>query len=146
MDANSEQQLRDALGQIELATIAEAMQSQGLPPNNLASAAAYWLIANYEIIRDESISEAQTRAVFEQMQQRIASDPDNADLTDAEKQQTAESTIWIATLQYMHYMEARNNTPGNDMRAVKADARQSLQQYGINADRMQLTAQGLILR
>ncbi len=145
LDAVGEKNLREALGKVDIVkSIGGALQAKGYPLHSVATASAYWLVINYEIVRGVQATDAQNAAVLRQMQQRMAATPEMARMSDEQKQRAAEGMLWIGTLQYQNHQQAKQGTPGYDMQAVVADARQALADFGIDADRLNLSAEGLV--
>ena len=147
LDAAGEKTLREALGKVDvMKTIGGALQAKGYPPHSLATASAYWLMINYEIVRGVQATDRQNAAVLRQMQQRMAATPDIGRMSDAQKQHAAEAMLWLGTLQYQNYQQARQGAAGYDPKVVQADARAALKGFNIDVDRLALTDQGLVPR
>ncbi|MDO5624128.1 MAG: hypothetical protein Q4G71_05520 [Pseudomonadota bacterium] len=147
LDAAGEKQLREALGKVDIAkSIGGALQAKGYPQHSLATATAFWLVVNYEIVHGVQATDTQNAAVLRQMQQRMAATSDVARMSDAQKQRAAEGMMWFATLQHQHNEQARQGAPGYALQTVQADAREALKTFGIDADQLKLTDQGLVPR
>lgn len=147
MDYEREAELRATLGQTDLvAVVARELDARGYNPNSLATAVAYWLIVNYNIIHGTSSTDHQEAAVLRQAQILLSRQPDMASVSDSEKQRMAEGMIWIASLQQYAYELAQQGAPGYDLGDVIADAHSALMTYGIDAYRLRLTANGFVPR
>lgn len=144
MDAAGEQKLRETFGKIDIVkAVEQAMQGKGYKVHSLATATTYWLLVNYNIVRGMVSTDAQDAAVLRQMQARMSSTPAMQSMTDAQKQRAAEGMFWFATLQQYGYEQAKQGAAGYDMKTVVSDARETLKAFGIEADQLTLTDQGL---
>lgn len=144
MDAAGEQKLRETFGKIDIVkAVEQAMQGKGYKVHSLATAATYWLLVNYNIVRGVVSTDAQDAAVLRQMQARMSSSPAMQSMSDAQKQRAAEGMFWFATLQQYGYEQAKQGVAGYDMKTVVSDARDALKTFGIEADQLALTDQGL---
>ncbi|RRD58230.1 hypothetical protein EII20_03125 [Comamonadaceae bacterium OH2545_COT-014] len=144
MDAAGEQKLRETFGKIDIVkAVEQAMQGKGYKVHSLATAATYWLLVNYNIVRGVVSTDAQDAAVLKQMQARMSASPAMQSMTDAQKQRGAEGMFWFATLQQYGYEQAKQGVAGYDMKTVVSDARDALKTFGIDADQLALTDQGL---
>lgn len=142
-----ENTLRNHLGQADLmAEINREMRARGYNPDSVASAITYWLVNNYNIIHDHISSDAEDAGVLLQAQYLVSQQPDILNMSDAEKQSSAESLYWLATLQQFAYQQAKAGAPGYDLNSIVADAHAALMTYGIDAYQLQLTPQGFIPR
>lgn len=147
MDAKAEQQLRAHFGNIDLIKSLEpTLKAKGYNINSTATGLAFWLLTNYSIIHGITTTDTQNNAVLKQMQERISATPALADMNDAQRQRTSEALIWFASLQQYAYEEAQKGSAGFDMKTTTDDARQALKSFGIDADRITLTDQGIMPR
>jgi arginase len=133
-----ERALRQELGRIEfMATVRKTLQGMGHNPDSLASATAYWLLVNHGIAYGRESSNSQNKGVVKQFQRAYSDTPSMRKLSDAQKQEVAETMYWLATLQHLNYQQAKGDPRARA--AVKAEAIASARAFGVDFERLKLT-------
>jgi|GEM_PF-982345 len=144
----SEKEMADDLKEMNLAeSTSEVLESKGYAKHSLATAVAYWMLVNMEIVYGTQFNDTQNAATVRQVEQQMAANPDIGQLEDAAKQYIAENLIWMAAFQAVGYQNAREGRPGaSDMQTLVQGARGSLEIFQINPDDFRMTAEGLVAR
>jgi len=141
LDEASEKEVVQELKKLDIVqTIGDALQAKGYPRYSLATAVAYWMVINLEMVYGKQFSDQQNTAVLRQMEQQMANNPEVASMSDESKQYTSEGLTWIATMQYIGWQNAEGAA---QKKAIVDAARSSLKQMNIDPDRLELTDQGL---
>jgi len=148
VDNVSEKELADGFKEMDVAEkIGTALESMGFTKHSFATALAYWMVINFEIVYGTQFNQKQNTAAVKQMEQRMAATPEIGQLNDETKQFISEGLIWLATLQYMGQQNAIKGAPGApDLSSVVKGARTALAFFKINPDDFMLTANGLVKR
>lgn len=126
-----------------LAEIAGVMRPVGLDPNNLADAAATYLVTAYYGVRGSTDGEpAEFKAVSTQIARAVSADPSFAEASDALKQEIAESMLINAVLANQAVQAAQKQPAA--MPAIKAAIAKGAQSaFGFDLTRMRLGPEGL---
>lgn len=142
-----QQQLREAFGKVDIdKVIGDPLRAKGFDPHNVVTATTYWLLTNYGIAQDVVSTDAQNNAVLAQMRERMDALPEVAAMGQAQKQRMAEGLYWFALLQQFAQEQAQKGVEGYDRQAVARDAGEALKMFGIDAERLRLSDQGLVSR
>jgi hypothetical protein len=126
-----------------VAEIAGVMRPVGLDPNNLADAAATYLVTAYYGVRGSTDGEpAEFKAVSAQIARAVSADPSFAEAGDALKQEIAESMLINAVLANQAVQAAQKQPAA--MPAIKAAIAKGAQSaFGFDLTRMRLGPEGL---
>lgn len=142
-----QQQLRDAFGKVDIdKVIGDPLRKKGFDPHNVVTATTYWLLTNYSIAQEVVSTDTQNKAVLAQMRERMDASPDLAAMGHAQKQRMAEGLYWFALLQQFAQEQAQKGVAGYERQAVAQDAGDALKVFGIDAERLRLSDQGLVPR
>jgi hypothetical protein len=125
----------------------QMMRQLDVPANDMASAVSAFLAGSYMAYRNVDFPDEHFKPLVAQMRQIIGSNPDFAKASNAEKQEMYEQMailgMFMANTQ-MALMEKPNPQISANMRqAAKGYLEQFLK---TDADRVQITAQGLVLK
>jgi len=144
LDSAGEQQLAESLRQISIMdTVGNALQAKGYSPHSLATATAYWIVSLLEVAQNQKITEQQYAAVLKQMEQLLATGASQS-ANDVQKQSVAEYLMWKGMLQSSVWQQARQAGHAKQIQNTVAVSRKLLlEKYGINADVVTVTDQGL---
>jgi len=144
LDSAGEQQLAESLRQISIMdTVGSALQAKGYSPHSLATATAYWMVSLLEVANNQKITAQQYAAVLKQMEQLLATGASQS-ANDVEKQSVAEYLMWEGMLQSSVWQQARQAGDAKQIQNTVAVSRKLLlDKYGIDADRITVTDQGL---
>jgi len=142
----SEKEVLDNFKEANLVeNISNALESIGYAKHSLATAKAYWLLINLEIVYGAPFTDEQEAATVRQVEQHMAANPEIGKMDDEAKQYNSEALIWLASLQYAGYEEAKKSAP-EKMQSIVQSARLSLAALKINPDDLLMTAGGLVAR
>jgi hypothetical protein len=126
--------------------IDELFVGEGLKLTNLADVLAIYIIASFVVLNDmnNGTTTEQDLAVRNQIASAFASIPDVKNLSDAEKQKTAEALILFTIFLANDWQQAQQGVEGYDLDTVKAYTKDTLLQMGIDPTQFDFTQQGLI--
>jgi hypothetical protein len=126
--------------------IDELFVGEGLKLTNLADVLAIYIIASFVVLNDmnDGTTTEQDLAVRNQIASAFASIPDIKNLSDAEKQKTAEALILFTIFLANDWQQAQQGVEGYDLNTVKAYTKDTLLQMGIDHTQFDFTQQGLI--
>lgn len=126
-----------------VAETAGLMRPVGLDPNNLADAAATYLVTAYYGVRGSTDGEpTEFKAVSAQIARAVSADPALAGASDALKQEIAESMLINAVLANQA-VQAAQKQPAAMPAIKKAIAKGAHSAFGFDLTRMQLGPNGL---
>jgi hypothetical protein len=125
--------------------IDELFVGEGFKLTNLADVLAIYFIASFVVINDmNGTTTEQDLAVRNQIASIFATLPDIKNLSDAEKQRTAESLMLFTIFMANDLQQAQQGVEGYDLNTIKAYAKDTLLQMGIDHTQFEFTQQGLI--
>jgi hypothetical protein len=123
------------------------MQQLGVKPNDLASSVATFVAGSWMAYRNTDLPDENFKPLVNQMRQIIGTNPEFAKASDAEKQEMHDQMAILGTFMATTQM-ALKETPNAQVAAnMKQAAKGYLEQFlKTDAERVQITAQGLVLR
>ncbi|ABC31831.1 hypothetical protein HCH_05151 [Hahella chejuensis KCTC 2396] len=141
--ADKEAELRAAFAEINiLQLMGDAVKKDGYQANDLALAMAAWVTTSFSILNDQETNDAEDRAVWKQFRQVIATNPSLAELSDRDKQITAETLYWYSALAANDYQQAKAGTPGWKLDEVKDYVKRDLKARKIHPELVTISAEG----
>jgi len=133
-------ELADGLKQIDIMRdIGGALKAKGLPPHSVATGLAYWLVINLEIVYGRQYTDEQNATTLRDMEQLMADNPAIAEMSNREKQFSTELVMWIGTLQYQGYSQAKDKA---EKKKIADNTRAMLKGLNINPDLEDFTPKG----
>jgi len=139
----NEKEFADGLRQLDImATIGGELKKKGFEPHSLATATAFWMVVNLEMVYGKEFTDQQNVATLKQVEQQMENSPEIQAMDNETKQWTAESLMWSATLQSLGYQGKSKE----EQKALGNVAREQLKQFKFDPDRMILTSQGLVAK
>lgn len=124
--------------------VREAFQAKGHHPDNIATAMGFWLAVTYGTIHNVEGTSVDTDALQDELEIAMSRDKDLQAKDDAQKQRIAENLLWLSAVQILLLEEAGDNAQARQ--SVAQLARDNLQGYGIDPDRVKLDSGGLQLQ
>jgi len=119
----------------------------GIPRNDVGGAVAAFLTGSYVAYRDVDVPDENFLPLVNQMRQVLASNADFARASDAEKQQIYEQMAILGTYMALTRMALKQQPDAQVARNLRRAAKGYLEQFlKTDADRVQLTESGLVLR
>jgi len=124
------------------------LESQlGIPRNDVGGAVAAFLAGSYTAYRDVDVPDQNFVALVNQMRQVLASNADFARASDAEKQEIHGQMAILGTYMALTRMALKQQPDAQVARNLQRAAKGYLEQFlKTDADRVQLTESGLVLR
>ena len=124
------------------------LESQfGIPRNDVGGAVAAFLVGSYVAYRDVDVPDQNFLRLVNQMRQVLASNADFARASDAEKQDIYEQMAILGTYMALTRMALKQQPDAQVERNLQRAAKGYLEQFlKTDADRVQLTESGLVLR
>ena len=123
--------------------VGKAMQGYGLDPHNVADAYTVWWIAAWAVANgvDSPDDAATYQAVQMQARGALANTSNFANVTDADRQQLAETLMVQAVLLDSVNDDLRETDPAT-LKQIGANARKGAKDMGVDLDTMVLTREG----
>jgi hypothetical protein len=125
----------------------QLMRQLGVPPNDIASAVSAFVAGSYMAYRDVDFPDEHFKPLVNQVRQIIDSNPDFAKASAGERQELYEQMAILGTFMATTQMALKERpnpqTAANMRKAAKGYLEEFLK---TDADRVQITAQGLVLR
>jgi hypothetical protein len=119
----------------------------GIPRNDLAGAVAAFLAGNYMAYNNTDFPDRHFAPLMTQMRQTIGSNPDFAKASNADKQDMYEQMAILGMFMAGTQLALRQKPDAQVAANLKQAAKGYLEQFlKTDADRVQITAQGLVLR
>jgi hypothetical protein len=144
--STSQMEARRVFGEL-LVGYAKLEQQFGIPKHDIAGSVAAFVAGSYMAYRDIDFPDEHFKPLVAQMRQIIGSNPDFAKASNAEKQEMYEQMailgMFMATTQMALKEKPNPQIAANMRQAAKGYLEQFLK---TDADRVQITAQGLVLR
>jgi hypothetical protein len=123
------------------------MRQLGVPPNDLATAVSAFLAGSFMAYRHVDFPDAHFKPLVAQMRQIIGSNPEFAKASDADKLEMYEQMAILGTFMATTQMALKEKPNAQISANMKQAAKGYLEQFlKTDADRVQITAQGLVLR
>lgn len=124
------------------------LESQlGIPRNDVGGAVAAFLTGSYAAYRDVDVPDENFLPLVKQMRQVLASNADFARASDAEKQAIYEQMAILGTYMALTRLALKEQPNAQVARNMQRAAKGYLEQFlKTDADRVQLTESGLVLR
>jgi hypothetical protein len=125
----------------------QLMRQLGVPANDMASAVAAFLAGSYMAYRNVDFPDEHFKPLVAQMRQIIGSNPDFAKASNAEKQEMYEQMAILGMFMANTQMALKEKPNAQIAANMRQAAKGYLEQFlKTDADRVQITAQGLVLR
>jgi hypothetical protein len=119
----------------------------GIPRNDLAGAVAAFLAGNYMAYNNTDFPDRHFAPLMTQMRQTIGSNPDFAKSSNADKQDMYEQMAILGMFMAGTQLALRQKPDAQVAANLKQAAKGYLEQFlKIDAERVQITAQGLVLK
>ncbi len=126
--------------------VKNALKSDGYEPNSLATAMGYWVVVNYGISQQKNLAQLKAHGLVKQLQESIGSNPSLSSLSNAQKQEMAETLYWAGSLQMAMYLEAIQMNNRQYINQSVNGAKQALGKMGISASQIAEGNNGLEFR
>ncbi|HST44724.1 MAG TPA: DUF6683 family protein [Luteimonas sp.] len=126
----------------------DLLAGYGYSPRNLGDVLAAHLVIAWEIAngKDSTRQPAGQRAVRRQLAQPLASVPGVARMSDAAKQAQAERTAYMTMIWAAAYQELKDGRDPDQLRSLQDSVRARFRDTGVDLQRLDLGAGGLVLR
>lgn len=124
------------------------LRRYGYSPTNLGDVLAAHLLISWEVVNDRdsrAVPEGQ-RAVRRQLMAPLAAVPEVAAMSDAAKQAQAERTAYLTMVSALSYQAMKRDGNRPALAALAAGVRKSLQENGVDLQRVELGDGGLVER
>lgn len=124
------------------------LRRYGYSPQNLGDVLAAYLVICWEIVNeaDSNTQPAGQRAVRRQLAGALASVPDIAKLSDAQKQAQAERTAYLTMVAGSAYQELKRAGQRERIADLQRNVRADLLKSGVDLRTLDLTSGGLVKR
>lgn len=124
------------------------LRRYGYDPDNLGDVLAAHLLIAWEVVndRDSRRMPAGQQAVRRQLIGPLAAVPEVAAMSDAAKQAQAERTAYLTMVSALSYQHMKRDRNARALATLAAGVRRSLQDQGIDLQRLELQAGGLVAR
>ncbi len=125
----------------------QLMRQLGVPPNDLASGMATFLAGSYMAYRNADFPDSNFKPLVNQMRQILGSNPKIAQASDSEKQELFEQFAILGTFMAVTQMALQEKPNAQVQANLQQAAKGYLEQFlQTDADRVQITAKGLVLK
>lgn len=124
------------------------LRRYGYSPTNLGDVLAAHLLISWEVVNDRDsrrVPEGQ-RAVRRQLMAPLAAVPEVAAMSDAAKQAQAERTAYLTMVSALSYQTMKRDGNRPALAALAVGVRKSLQDNGVDLQRVDLVEGGLVTR
>jgi hypothetical protein len=140
--AAKESLTREAMQQF----IDQLFVGEGFKLENVGDVLAIYMIASFVVLNDltNGTTTEQDLAVRDQIVSAFANVPDMKQLSDADKQKTAEGLILFTIFLANDWQQAQQGVEGYDLNTIKGYTKDTLLQMGIDPAQFDFTPQGLV--
>jgi hypothetical protein len=140
--AAKESLTREAMQQF----IDQLFPGENLKLDNLADVLSIYIIASFVVLNDltDGTTTEQDLAVRSQVVSAFGNVPEIQQLSDADKQKTAEGLILFTIFLANDWQQAQQGVEGYDLNTVKTYTKDTLVQMGIDPAQFDFTPQGLV--
>jgi hypothetical protein len=130
-----------------LAKYPQLMRQLGVPANDMGSAVAAFLAGSYMAYKGIDLPDEHFKPLANQMRQMIGGNPDFAKASDAEKQEMHEQMAILGTFMAVTQTALKEKPNPQIAANLKQAAKGYLEEFlKTDAERVQITAQGLVLK